>query len=90
MFDAEWLPHIGVNDTHIAQVHYTPTTCGRHQLFVHATTSGFTDRQSVSLRVPCKGDKVPICHKGRKTLSVSGDALQAHLRHGDTLGACGN
>jgi len=32
-------------------------------------------------------DKVVICHKG-KTLLVPDTALQAHLDHGDTRGAC--
>jgi len=31
--------------------------------------------------------KVMLCHKG-KTLTVGEPALAAHLRHGDTLGAC--
>jgi len=37
---------------------------------------------------PCGGKKVLICHKGN-TLSVSVNALPAHLAHGDDLGACG-
>lgn len=32
--------------------------------------------------------KVMLCHKG-KTLTVGGPAVDAHLAHGDTLGACG-
>lgn len=32
--------------------------------------------------------KVTICHKG-KTISVARSALNAHLKHGDTLGPCG-
>lgn len=32
-------------------------------------------------------DKVSVCHKGH-TLSISRNALQAHLNHGDTLGPC--
>ncbi len=31
--------------------------------------------------------KVTICHKG-KTITISRSALPAHLRHGDTVGAC--
>ena len=34
-----------------------------------------------------KDGKVPICHKG-KTLTVSASALNAHVRHGDSRGAC--
>jgi len=32
--------------------------------------------------------KVALCHKG-KTLTIGESAADAHLRHGDTLGACG-
>ena len=34
------------------------------------------------------GKKVTICHKGRNTLSISINALPAHLAHGDTCGPC--
>ncbi len=33
-------------------------------------------------------EKVMVCHKGKKTLTVGGPAADAHLRHGDALGAC--
>jgi hypothetical protein len=33
-------------------------------------------------------DKVTLCHKGKKTLTVGAPAWAAHERHGDTLGAC--
>jgi len=36
-----------------------------------------------------KPGKVTICHKG-KTITISKAALQAHLNHGDTEGACGS
>jgi len=32
--------------------------------------------------------KATLCHKGNKTLTVGTPALAAHLRHGDTRGAC--
>ena len=32
-------------------------------------------------------DKVILCHKN-KTLTVGAQAQVAHMRHGDTLGAC--
>lgn len=32
--------------------------------------------------------KVEICHKDKKTLSVSADDVDEHLEHGDVLGAC--
>jgi membrane protein involved in colicin uptake len=34
------------------------------------------------------GKKVTICHKGKKTISISKSAWPAHQRHGDTLGTC--
>ena len=33
-------------------------------------------------------DKVFVCHKDKKTLSIGADALTAHLNHGDTEGYC--
>jgi hypothetical protein len=33
-------------------------------------------------------DKVTLCHKNKKTLTVGTQARAAHLRHGDSLGAC--
>src|SRR3989338_10521356 len=32
--------------------------------------------------------KVTICHEGKNTISVSGNAVSAHLEHGDIRGAC--
>ena len=32
-------------------------------------------------------EKVEICHKG-ETITVSENAVPAHKKHGDTLGAC--
>ncbi|RKZ51220.1 MAG: hypothetical protein DRR00_12415 [Candidatus Parabeggiatoa sp. nov. 3] len=32
--------------------------------------------------------KVTVCHKGRETITISINALPAHLGHGDTEGAC--
>ena len=33
------------------------------------------------------GEKVAVCHKG-KTLWIAEPAVDAHLKHGDTLGPC--
>jgi len=33
-------------------------------------------------------EKVTLCHKEKKTLTVGASAVPAHLAHGDTLGAC--
>lgn len=32
--------------------------------------------------------KINICHKDKKTINVSVNAITAHLKHGDTIGAC--
>jgi len=34
------------------------------------------------------GDTAVVCHKGKKTLELPRDAVQAHLNHGDRLGSC--
>ncbi len=34
-----------------------------------------------------RGHNVPICHKGH-TINVDPHAVPAHLRHGDSAGAC--
>ena len=34
------------------------------------------------------GKKVAVCHKGKKTLSVSVNAWPAHKAHGDVQGTC--
>ena len=41
----------------------------------------------VTDEVPEDG-KIDICHKGKKTINVSVNAITAHLKHGDTLGSC--
>jgi len=33
-------------------------------------------------------DKVTLCHKNKNTITVGTQAQAAHLRHGDSLGAC--
>jgi len=34
------------------------------------------------------GQATLLCHKGKKTMRLNANAMDAHLRHGDTLGAC--
>lgn len=41
----------------------------------------------MDVRCGNKGDKVLVCHKG-KTLCISRNAVDAHLRHGDQVGSC--
>jgi hypothetical protein len=54
----------------------------------HWTKENFKDREKLK-----KQDKVTICHKvnGDKhgvTISVSANALKAHMNHGDVMGEC--
>lgn len=34
------------------------------------------------------GDTAFVCHKGKNTLELPREAVQAHLDHGDRLGMC--
>jgi hypothetical protein len=37
---------------------------------------------------PQQDNKTAVCHKGKKTLYVGDSAVDAHLKHGDYVGAC--
>lgn len=53
-----------------------------------AALGGVSSAQSdISANQYQYGEKVTICHKG-KTITVSGNAVAAHVGHGDTLGPC--
>lgn len=34
------------------------------------------------------GDTVLVCHKGKKTMELPSEAVDAHIGHGDTYGPC--
>jgi hypothetical protein len=34
------------------------------------------------------GPTVVVCHKGKKTMELPEEAVEAHLNHGDRLGPC--
>lgn len=59
----------------------------------YISTSGSTSTPSTS--TPPTGNQVTICHippgnpAAKHTITVGAPALNAHLGHGDTLGACG-
>lgn len=42
----------------------------------------------IDVRGGNKNDKVKICHNGNNSLIVDGNAVVAHLAHGDMLGSC--
>jgi hypothetical protein len=60
------------------------------------TSKGYSDQSGKQKEADKEDDKeenipqekVIICHKGWLTLSVAKAAVPAHLKHGDTLGAC--
>jgi hypothetical protein len=51
--------------------------------FTDGTTVGPIGVNSISVV-----ERVTLCHKDKKTLNLNASAAQAHLRHGDPLGAC--
>ncbi|MGH7288236.1 MAG: hypothetical protein ACREI8_09500, partial [Myxococcota bacterium] len=51
-----------------------------------ATTTTAAGTTTTSTTVP--EGQVTLCHKGKKTITVNENAAEAHLDHGDTLGAC--
>lgn len=53
-----------------------------------AALGGVSHAQNVTPAQDAYGKKVTICHKGKKTISISKSAWPAHQRHGDTLGSC--
>jgi hypothetical protein len=46
-----------------------------------------TDKDCASDPV-CVSGKVMVCHKGKKTITISSNAVSAHLAHGDIIGIC--
>ena len=47
----------------------------------------------VAVAAPGKGkgkgqEKITVCHKAKKSITVGKPAEKAHLKHGDTAGAC--
>ncbi|HEY1199335.1 MAG TPA: SBBP repeat-containing protein [Niastella sp.] len=54
------------------------------------TGSDFATIKYNQLQTACgkNGDKILVCHKGKKTLCINSSDVAAHLAHGDQLGAC--
>lgn len=54
------------------------------------TGSDFATIKYNQLQTACgnNGEKILVCHKGKKTLCINSTDVAAHLAHGDQLGAC--
>jgi VCBS repeat-containing protein len=37
-----------------------------------------------------ENEKMTVCHKGKDTISISENAISAHVKHGDSVGKCDN
>ena len=51
---------------------------------------GYANGSVSAAQYQYNGNKVTICHKGKNTITVSQNALKAHLAHGDKAGRCEN
>ena len=95
-----WSPTDGLSSPGSAVTQFTPTTTGNFSFNVQALNQyGCSAPASVTIPVidaRCDGDKVMVCNRTGSAknpsaqLCVSGRSVSAHLRHGATLGSCGN
>ncbi|MDB5120108.1 MAG: Por secretion system C-terminal sorting protein [Sphingobacteriales bacterium] len=92
-----WSPSAGLSNATVANPVFTPTAAGSYTFIVTATNEfGCSANTSVTITVidvrsGNNNDKVLVCTKdGTKTLSVSDNSVDTHLRNGDQLGSCGS
>ena len=88
-YQFSWAPSVEVLSESIARV--CPTVTTKYTLLVK-DSKGCTGTDDVMVNVTdvrCgnKLDKVRICHKG-EAICISKNAVEAHIDHGDVLGAC--
>ena len=89
VFDVEAMPHIRADESRRVSVPFRPQACGTYRFTISARLGAISEASGIThLTVPCKDGLVEVCHKGKRTMKVSGAALDAHLAHGDTLGPC--
>jgi hypothetical protein len=88
IFDIEHLPMVESDDQHFVRATYRPETCGTREILVEAFMgSRMRTDDWTTIHVACKDGLELVCHRGR-TIEASGAALAAHVRHGDSVGAC--
>jgi hypothetical protein len=93
-----WSPAGGLSATSGAVTSFAPTVAGSYTFTVQAVSENAC-AATASVTIPvidarCENDKVQVCHKTGSAkkpahgLCISPNAVAAHLRKGDTLGAC--
>jgi Concanavalin A-like lectin/glucanases superfamily/SprB repeat/Secretion system C-terminal sorting domain len=94
-FTYSWTSGTYLSSTAVSNPSFTPTLAGHYTYTCTVTnSSGCTSTGTVSLCVVDAADhshanKVLVCHNGGNTLSISSNAVNAHLsNHNDHLGAC--
>ena len=78
--------------TYIPHLNFTGTDSFTYTVSdgVHTSNSAVVTVVITSVDNEHDDNKVNICHKDKKTISVSENAVPTHLKHGDVLGVCGN
>lgn len=96
-----WSPAAGLSSTSGATVTAAPTATTTYTVTI-TDANGCTMQKNITVYVidardPNNPNKVVLCHLRRKknvqtwgTISVSSNAVPAHLGHGDILGPCNN
>lgn len=95
----QWFPSTGLSATNTASVTASPQVATTYSVIV-TDANGCSVQRSIHVNVvdardPNNPNKVVLCHLRRKkneytwgTISVSSNAVPAHLGHGDYLGPC--
>src|SRR3989344_2206036 len=65
------------------------TNAGINPSPLEAVFNGMLASSSLATSTGSTGHKLTLCHKGGESISVDIHAIAAHLKHGDTVGACG-
>jgi uncharacterized lipoprotein YddW (UPF0748 family) len=93
-----WSPSTGLSTTSGAVTSFAPAAAGSYTFTVQAVSENAC-AATASVTIPvidvrCENDKVQVCHQAGSSkkpvhgLCIAPNAVAAHLRKGDTLGAC--